>query len=48
MKEDSTDALRAGAHQLRLLDAQTADRMALQLFVRRPGARVEQRFAPHF
>lgn len=40
-------ALRAGAHQLRLLYAQTTDRMALQLFVRPPGARVEQLFAPH-
>ena len=41
-------ALRAGSHQLRLLYAQTTDRMALQLFVRRPGARLEQLFAPHF
>ena len=40
-------ALRAGSHQLRLLYAQTTDRMALQLFVRRPGARVEQLFVPH-
>jgi hypothetical protein len=40
-------ALHAGSHQLRLLYAQTTDRMALQLFVRRPGARVEQLFAPH-
>ena len=40
-------ALGAGSHQLRLLYAQTTDRMALQLFVRRPGARVEQLFAPH-
>ena len=41
------DALGAGSHQLRLLYAQTTDRMALQLFVRRPGARQEQLFAPH-
>ena len=40
-------ALRPGSHQLRLLYAQTTDRMALQLFVRRPGARVEQLFVPH-
>jgi hypothetical protein len=40
-------ALRAGSHQLRLLYAQTTERMALQLFVRRPGARDEQLFAPH-
>jgi hypothetical protein len=40
-------ALRAGSHQLRLLYAQTTDRMALQLFVRRPGARAEQLFVPH-
>jgi hypothetical protein len=40
-------ALRAGSHQLRILYAQTTERMALQLFVRRPGARVEQLFAPH-
>ena len=40
-------ALHPGAHQLRLLYAQTTDRMALQLFVRRPGARVEQLFVPH-
>ena len=41
-------ALRSGSHQLRLLYAQTTDRMALQLFVRRPDARDEQLFAPHF
>ena len=40
-------ALAAGSHQLRLLYAQTIDRMALQLFVRRPGARGEQLFVPH-
>ena len=40
-------ALGAGSHQLRLLYAQTTDRMALQLFVRRPGGRAEQLFAPH-
>jgi hypothetical protein len=40
-------ALRPGSHQLRLLYAQTTDRMALQLFVRRPGARIEQLFVPH-
>jgi hypothetical protein len=40
-------ALRPGAHQLRLLYAQTTDRMALQLFVRRPGAHAEQLFVPH-
>ena len=40
-------ALRPGSHQLRLLYAQTTDRMALQLFVRRPGANVEQLFVPH-
>jgi len=40
-------ALRVGSHQLRLLYAQTTDRMALQLFVRRRGAGVEQLFAPH-
>ena len=31
-------ALRAGSHQLRILYAQTIDRMVLQLFVHRPGA----------
>ena len=40
-------ALGAGSHQLRLLYAQTTDRMALQLFVRRPGERAEQLFVPH-
>ena len=40
-------ALRAGPHQLRLLYAQTTDRMALQLFFRRPGSRVEELFVPH-
>ena len=40
-------ALRSGPHQLRLLYAQTTDRMALQLFVRTPGARGERLFAPH-
>ena len=40
-------ALRPGSHQLRLLYAQTTERMALQLFVRPPGARVEQLFVPH-
>jgi hypothetical protein len=39
-------ALRAGSHQLRILYAQTTDRMALQLFVRTPGAR-ERLFTPH-
>ena len=38
--------LRAGEHQLRMLYAQTIDRMALQLFVRVPGSPVEQLFAP--
>jgi hypothetical protein len=40
-------ALRSGSHQLRILYAQTTDRMALQLFVRPPGARAERLFAPH-
>jgi hypothetical protein len=38
--------LRAGAHQLKLLYAQTTDRMALQLFVQVPGARFEELFTP--
>jgi hypothetical protein len=38
--------LRAGSHQLRLLYAQTTDRMALQLFVHRPGAPFEELFSP--
>ncbi|HVV51717.1 MAG TPA: PA14 domain-containing protein, partial [Polyangia bacterium] len=37
--------LQPGEHQLRLLYAQTTDRMALQLFVRVPGGR-EKLFAP--
>jgi hypothetical protein len=40
-------ALAAGSHQLRLLYAQTTERMALQLFVRRPGTSVEELFTPH-
>jgi hypothetical protein len=38
--------LKIGAHQLRLLYAQTTDRMALQLFVVVPGSGVEQLFTP--
>jgi hypothetical protein len=38
--------LKTGAHQLRLLYAQTTDRMALQLFVVVPGTGVEQLFTP--
>jgi hypothetical protein len=37
--------LGAGEHQLKLLYAQTTDRMALQLFVRAPGGR-EELFTP--
>jgi len=37
MSQSGSVHLRAGRHQLRLLYAQTVDRMALQLFVRRPG-----------
>jgi PA14 domain len=40
-------ALRTGSHQLRILYAQTTDRMVLQLFVHRPGAPVEELFTPH-
>jgi PA14 domain len=40
-------ALGAGSHQLRILYAQTTDRMALQLFVHRPGAFFEELFSPH-
>jgi len=36
----------AGEHHLRLLYAQTIDRMALQLFVQVPGSPVEQLFTP--
>jgi len=36
--------LQAGRHQLKLLYAQTVDRMALQLFVRVPGAWTEKLF----
>ena len=36
--------LRAGRHRLKLLYAQTVDRMALQLFVRLPGAWTEKLF----
>jgi PA14 domain len=38
--------LQAGLHQLRLLYAQTTDRMALQLFVRVPGTYFEKLFTP--
>jgi hypothetical protein len=38
--------LEAGLHQLKLLYAQTTDRMALQLFVRVPGTYFEQLFTP--
>jgi hypothetical protein len=38
--------LRTGLHQLRLLYAQTTDRMALQLFVRVPGTTFEKLFTP--
>jgi hypothetical protein len=38
--------LGAGEHHLRILYAQTTDRMALQLFVQVPGSRVEQLFTP--
>jgi hypothetical protein len=37
MSQSGSVGLRAGRHQLRLLYAQTVDRMALQLFVRPPG-----------
>jgi hypothetical protein len=40
-------ALRAGSHELRILYAQTTDRMVLQLFVHRPGAFSEELFSPH-
>jgi len=40
-------SLATGSHQLRLLYAQTTERMALQLFVRRPGTSVEELFTPH-
>jgi hypothetical protein len=39
-------SLQTGLHQLKLLYAQTTDRMALQLFVRVPGASTEQLFTP--
>jgi hypothetical protein len=39
-------SLHAGEHQLKLLYAQTTDRMALQLFVRAPGGRSEKLFTP--
>jgi PA14 domain len=38
--------LRTGEHQLKLLYAQTTDRMALQLFVRVPGSDDEKLFTP--
>jgi PA14 domain len=38
--------LRPGLHQLKLLYAQTTDRMALQLFVRVPGTYFEKLFTP--
>ncbi len=38
--------LHAGEHQLKLLYAQTTDRMALQLFVRVPGSDDEKLFTP--
>jgi len=38
--------LKAGEHHLRVLYAQTTDRMALQLYVQVPGARVEKLFTP--
>jgi PA14 domain len=38
--------LQTGLHQLRLLYAQTTDRMALQLFVRVPGTAFERLFTP--
>jgi hypothetical protein len=38
--------LQTGEHHLKLLYAQTTDRMALQLFVRVPGNRREQLFVP--
>jgi hypothetical protein len=38
--------LQAGLHQLKLLYAQTTDRMALQLFVRVPGTFFEKLFTP--
>jgi hypothetical protein len=38
--------LQTGEHHLKLLYAQTTDRMALQLFVRVPGSRHEQLFVP--
>ena len=41
-----TIQLKAGEHQLRILYAQTIDRMALQLFVQVPGALDEQLFTP--
>jgi hypothetical protein len=41
-----TILLRTGEHQLKLLYAQTTDRMALQLFVRVPGVHGEKLFTP--
>ena len=38
--------LQTGLHQLKLLYAQTTDRMALQLFVRVPGTFFEKLFTP--
>jgi hypothetical protein len=40
-------ALASGSHRLRLLYAQTTERMALQLFVHRPGTSLEELFTPH-
>jgi PA14 domain len=38
--------LQTGEHQLKVLYAQTTDRMALQLYVRVPGSRLEKLFTP--
>jgi hypothetical protein len=46
MSRSGSIQLRAGGHELRLLYAQTTDRMALQLFVQVPGSLVEQLFTP--
>jgi hypothetical protein len=44
MSQSGSIALRAGHHLLKLLYAQTVDRMALQLFVRIPGSSDEMLF----
>jgi hypothetical protein len=46
MSRSGSIQLKAGGHELRLLYAQTTDRMALQLYVQVPGSLVEQLFTP--